>query len=213
MEALRVKAGHEERLKNGWRMVVEPLNKVRINPHPSEVSLHEARHAYAAMLLGIGVHYMTNVAEGNSLGHTLLSQFNPVVAAAPDALGSPGGGHDLWQIFWSGHSIESARSQARALLADHEKEILALATRLDEIRKMGGQEMFALAREVDKEKREGPLMLVRLIAPDGTEKKIEKRARGNVVELSAADLPKDSEDEAQKEKDVVQVPIELPKAA
>lgn len=143
------------------------------------------------MLLGIGVQYMTNIPEGNSAGHAVMHEFHPVVAAAPHAMGSPGGSHDLAQIKAANENVNAAIAEAQALLAGHEDEILALATRLDEIRTMGGKEMLFIARQVKEEKRYGPMMLVRVIAPDGTEKRIERRAPGNAVTLSADELPKE----------------------
>jgi hypothetical protein len=167
MEGVFARIGQETFLPDGSKIIVEELSGLRIDKNPSATSIHEAQHALAAILLGVGVYYMTNIPEGDSLGHTLFSHFNPVVAAAPHAMGSPGGGHDLMQIHESGTSVAAAIAAARNLLKGHENEMLALATALDERKKLGGSEMLAITRQADEEKREGKILLIRIISPDG----------------------------------------------
>ncbi|MBV9349683.1 MAG: hypothetical protein JO026_02940 [Patescibacteria group bacterium] len=201
-EKMRISAESAEELlfPDGTRVTGRYLDSLPINRKPSATSLHEARHAFAAYLLGIDVYYLTNIPEGNSLGHTLLAGFHPVVAAAPDALGSPGGSSDLRKVDASGHSIEGARAEARELLAGYEEEIFALATALDMRNTLGGSEMVAIAREIDAEKKEGKWMLITITSPDGKTETLKQRGKSNIevpLHIPQEVLPEPPFDEAQ----------------
>lgn len=193
MEAVRAQAGQETRLDDGTVLIIEPVETLRIDRNPSPTSQHEAWHALAAILLGIGVYHLTNIPEKGSLGHTQVARFDAIVAAAAHAMGCSGGSHDLYMIMLSGQNVGGAINKARGLLSGHKKKMLAIATALDERKKMNGSETLAIVRQVDKETKEGKMVLVKIISPDGkvVKKKKALDKNGHLM-LGQADLPREA---------------------
>jgi hypothetical protein len=170
-----IRPGYETVLSDGTRITAEPISNFRINRNPSEVALHEAYHVLAAILQGVGVKRATVVPEGDALGVTEVTQFDPVVAAAAHAFGCDGCGHDLTLVMLSGHDVGSSASAARSLLSGYEDEIFAIATLLDERKSVDGSEAIGIVRHIDEVSREEELMVVKVTAPNGTRNTHTKR--------------------------------------
>jgi hypothetical protein len=186
--------GHETLLSDGTRIIVESFDDLEIDENPSDISQHEAWHALAALLLGIGVEYLTNIPEGNTAGHTKVEKFHPIAAAAAHAMGCSGGGHDLKMIRMSGNNVNTALMGARTLLSGERRKMLAIATALDKKKTLGGNETLAIVKHVNAGVHENAMALVRIIAPDGKEsqKKVQKLGEKVLVpvEISRTEVPK-----------------------
>ncbi len=165
------KTRSERILPDGRKVVIEGLSTLTIDRRisPESVEYHEACHALAQLLLGKGVRYLTNIPEGDSAGHTAVDSLDPVVAAAAEAMGCVGTGHDLMMIEVLGHDVHAAIEGARRLLRGRETEILAIATMLREKRTLGGTEAWKLACDAEEIQRGGEVYLVTIEHPDGTQ--------------------------------------------
>ncbi len=133
----------------GAEVVVRRLEGSVVDMSVNPVAFHEACHALAAMLLNITVFSATDVPSSDYLGATFLGEYNPTVAAAAEAMGCAGTGHDLWSIWVMGYDPSTEISNARALLSGHEDELNAVATAIQNSGSASGGEMAAAEARVD----------------------------------------------------------------
>ncbi len=121
---------HKRPRQEGAQFITQLLNPTPIHEGLSDVALHEAEHAVAALETGTGVGELSIVPdiEQGSGGHVLMDAFNPVAAAAPDAHGRGGTGHDLMQIKNAGYNVNAMRARAREVLSNKKHVVHALAS-------------------------------------------------------------------------------------
>lgn len=124
---------------------------------------HEACHVLAAQELGISVDEASNVPGPGYNGYTAIAHFDPIVAAAAEAMHCDGTGHDLWSIAKAGFDPAQAVSAARSLLSGRKDELSAIATAIHRGRTVSGAQMRAHRARLDSD-----LVHVRHRRPDGT---------------------------------------------
>lgn len=171
----------EQLLETGERVIFESVDTLEIDESIDDksVEMHEAWHALAALLLGVGVKGVTVIPGTGYEGATFLDGYNPLVFAAAHAMHCDGTGHDLSVIHMAEGQTGEAVGQARALLSGekNKRRAKAIATLLKRRKSIGGGEAWAVFHEINKKDRDGELYFVRVIRPDGTEVTEEKRAK------------------------------------
>ena len=150
-------------------------------------ALHEARHGTAAELNGTRVLFATVVPGKGYLGLTALSSFDAVAAAAPNAHGDDGTGADVQMIQEAGHSVGGAASSARNILASREAQLMvnAVAFALDRHGTLSGRDI----REIIRHVKEGEVLEITVIPPEGNQRKIRHTARHDDTTI---DIPVDT---------------------
>ena len=150
---------------------------------------HEACHAVAAMLLNITVFEATDIPGPGYGGYTSIAEFDSTVAAAAEAMGCDGTGHDLWSIAMQGDDPDAAVSSARSLLSGHMDELKAVATSIHGNGLASGATMDHARTRVTED-----LVRVTIENPDGTTRTELKTLRRGDVYL---DLPREYPDVKQ----------------
>ena len=162
------------------------VRKVEVKrPIPGPVAEHESAHVVAAGKIVSA----TIIPSGDALGTTQPVKMTAQAAAAAEALGCSGTGHDM---FITEHVLgvdpSVAKSAARSALSGKSEEMYEVATLLQE-RSTIGQADVEEARENVKKRNQGIFPVeVEIIAPDGRRQSITAKSfRG---EISIADLSK-----------------------
>ncbi len=129
----------------------------------SETDYHEAEHSVAGIEDGIHINKVTNIAGPGYLGLTEPASFSAVAAVAPHANGRGGTSHDLFVAEMMGADIGSAEKVARAIIAQKEEHIGAVARHLHIERTLTGSDVERIMDDVDK----GDKVDVTIKRPDG----------------------------------------------
>lgn len=175
METVRLRP-KEKRLINGLSVEMRVVDGFESDPFINDTAHHEACHILAAFLMGVTVHGATDKPGEGYSGATFLGSFNAIVAAAAEAMGCDGTGHDLWQIEAMGENPKTAVSSARSLLSERIQELLAIATILRKRRNISGEE----AREAKDKAGEEPLLEITVTNPKtGAQRKERRGANDN----------------------------------
>ncbi|HVF68958.1 MAG TPA: hypothetical protein VNA13_00150, partial [Xanthomonadales bacterium] len=145
-ESVSISPTETKYLKSGTRISAYFAEKKQLKT-PSDTAQHEAKHAVVAILTNTGVESATIIPGPGYLGLTKLSGFNAAAAAA-DADGHGGTGHDLFIISASGHDVGSARSVARSVISSNRDEAEATASLIEERGIVSGIEIDQTIKEV-----------------------------------------------------------------
>ena len=138
-------------LADGTELVVERVAGTVASEWVDPVAFHEACHALAGILLNLAVYSATDIPGPGYLGATFLGDYHPTVAAAAEAMGCAGTGHDMWSIWATGHDPQAAVSNARSLLSGHHYELKAIATAIHESGSASGSEMVDAKTRVNSD--------------------------------------------------------------
>ncbi len=114
----------------------------------NHTAYHEACHALAALLVGVGLHKATDQPGDGYDGATWTGGYDRVVAAAAHAMGCRGTRHDMWTVRVMGDSPTAATAAAFALLAGRVSEINAIATEIQSQRVASGTQMAHARKRV-----------------------------------------------------------------
>ena len=152
---------------------------------PGPVAKHEAAHVVAAGKIVSA----TIIPSGDALGTTQPVKMTAQAAAAAEALGCSGTGHDMFiteHVLGVGPSV--AKSAARSALSGKSEEMYEVATLLQERRTIGQSDVDE-ARQNVKDRNQGIFpIVVEIIIPDGRTRSI--TAKSFHGEISIADLSK-----------------------
>lgn len=173
----------------GAQVAIERVGGVVVEHGVGGTAYHEACHALAAMLLDITVFEATDVPGPGYGGYTSVAEFDSTVAAAAEAMGCDGTGHDLWSIAMHGDDPDAAVASARSLLSPHMEELNAVATSIQSNRIATGDMMDTARTRVTED-----LVRVTIENPDGTTRTELKTLRRGDVYL---DLPREYPDVKQ----------------
>jgi hypothetical protein len=199
-EGIQVRFGETKRLPDGTRIVVERKKRPHEKRKGGKTARHEARHIVAAELNGTRVLSASVIPGPGYLGITFLSGPDAAAAAAPDAHGDDGTGHDMRIVKQMGVSPEGARHAGKMLLKGKEEHVEAVATALDAAGTLSGSAIREVMRDID----EGDEVTIKIYAPDGTlETKRQRQKNPHGVFVSESELPKaakDNEEKNRKEK-------------
>ena len=160
--------------------------KVEIKrPIPGSVAKHESAHVVAAGKIVSA----TIIPSGDALGTTQPVKMTAQAAAAAEALGCSGTGHDM---FIAEHVLgvdpNVAKSAARSALSGKSEEMYEVATLLQERRTIGQSDVEE-ARQNVKDRNKGIFPVeVEIITPDARRRSI--IAKSFHGEISIADLSK-----------------------
>lgn len=139
------------KLVDGADIAVERVAGAVVENGVNSVAYHEACHALAAMLLNIAVSGATDIPGPGYLGATWVADYHPTVAAAAEAMGCDGTGHDMWTVWAMGDDPSTAVSNARALLWGREDELRAVATSIQNAGMASGTEMYEAQSRVEED--------------------------------------------------------------
>ena len=158
MERIHIKPGETQVRSDGS---VARASKARFSvPTEGTSSLtddHEMTHVYPILRRNGSFDEVTNIAEGNSLGHVkVTSAFDPVAVVAPWAMGLPGGGSkdspgsDIAQLYANGYTPDSVSGEARRLCTEGKTHIRALAIALNKNRTMNQSGSERIVNAIDE---------------------------------------------------------------
>ena len=148
---------------------------------PGPVAKHEAAHVVAAGKIVSA----TIIPSGDALGTTQPVKMTAAAAAAAEALGCNGTGHDM---FITEHVLgvdpSVAKSAARSALSGKSEEMYEVATLLQERRTIGQSDVDE-ARQNVKDRNQGIFPIeVEIITPDGQRRSITARSFRNEINIS-----------------------------
>ncbi len=185
LEAVRI--GHDE----GWRTssvrgadVSVARASGAIIETSDDTAYHEACHVLAAVLLDITVHEATNIPGPGYGGYTSLAQYDTTVAAAAEAMGCDGTGHDMYTVEMHGGDHGTAVARARALLSGRKDDLLAIATAIEKKGTATGSQMAE-----HRERLARDLVLITFRLPDGTTMREYRTTQDDRVHLLIPDEP------------------------
>lgn len=184
----RVQVRHDEQCTSqyvGGAAVSVARTKGPVIETHDQTAYHEACHALAAMILGITVHEATNIPGPGYGGYTSVARYDTTVAAAAEAMGCDGTGHDMWTVAMHGEDPSDAVASARALLSGRKNDLLAIATAIEQNGVATGSQMAEHHERLARD-----LVSVTVTAPDGTTTTEYRTAYDTEVQLH---LPPDGE--------------------
>ncbi len=161
--SLGLSEANSTQVVEGAEVVVERVAGTVVEGGVNGTAFHEACHALAAMLLNITVFEATDIPSGDYSGATWLAEYDPTVAAAAEAMGCDGTGHDMWTIAMMGDSPDAAVASARSLLSGHGDELNAVATSIQSAGTASGVTMDHARTRVSED-----IVEVTIKNPDGT---------------------------------------------
>lgn len=139
---------------------------------------HEACHVLVAMLVGVAVHEATNIPGPGYGGYTKVSRYDTTVAAAAEAMGCSGTGHDLWSITEAGVDPNHAVRSARSLLSGRDIDLRAIATAIEQNGLVTGRDIAT-----HHERLAHDLVSATITHPDGTTTTEYQTAHATEVQL------------------------------
>jgi hypothetical protein len=163
----------------GVEVVVERLGGTVVESAINGTAFHEACHSLAAMLLNITVLEATDIPSGDYSGATWVTEYDPTVVAAAEAMGCDGTGHDMWTIAANGDDPDAAVASARALLTGHMDSLNAVASSIQDHGLVSGQTMAEARTRISED-----LVEVTIKNPDGTLRTELRTLRGGELYLS-----------------------------
>ncbi len=177
--ALGLTEAETTQMVEGAEVVVERLGGTVVEQSINGTAFHEACHAVAAMLLNITVFEATDIPGPGYGGYTSIAEFDSTVAAAAEAMGCDGTGHDMWSIAANGDDPDTAVASARALLSGQMNTLNAVATSIQENGVASGQTMAEAQGRVSED-----MVEVTIKNPDGTYKTELRTLRGGELYLA-----------------------------
>lgn len=144
----------------------------------NHTAFHEACHVLAAFLVMMTVYKATDIPSADYGGATWVSDYDPRVAAAAEAMGCSGTGHDMWTVDMMGDSPTAAIVGAFALIGNRHDELNAIATEIQARGTASGSDMANAKDRVHTD-----VVEVTVEAKDGTTKSHIVAARANTVHV------------------------------
>jgi hypothetical protein len=164
-----------EELRDGTKVTVRRVEGAVTDWSVNSTAYHESCHALAAMLLGITVYAATDQPGPGYGGATWVDGYDRRVAAAAEAKGCSGTGHDMMTVAMMGDSPSGAVSEAATLLSGQDSQLLAVATAIQRRGTVSGGDMHAAHDrvqsdliEVTTEGADGTVTTETLIANNGS---------------------------------------------
>ena len=167
-----------EELSDGTKVTVRRVEGAVTDWSINGTAYHEACHAVAAILLGIPVYAATDQPGPGYGGATWVAGYDRRVAAAAEAKGCAGTGHDMWTIAMMGDSPTAAVAEAASLLSGQESQLKAVATIIQRAGMASGQQMHNASERTTVD-----LVEVRTENPDGTTETETRVARDNAIDI------------------------------
>lgn len=155
-------------------------------PIPLRTAKHEAAHVVASG----EIIEATIIPSGDALGTTQPKKMTAAAAAAAEAMGHSGTGHDMMLVkHYLGVSPEVAISAAKSALQGKEEEMKEVATLLEERRTIGQRDVEE-ARENVKNRAQGIFPIqIEIITADGNKKQIETKSYKGEIKISDFFVP------------------------
>lgn len=171
-----VEVGKKKRLANGVEIVASKLKEQIINP--SDTARHEATHIVVAGQ----IRRATIIPSGNALGSTEPVEMTAAAAMAAHAMGHDGTGWDEFLTkFLLRVNPESAASVARAVLANKEEELQAVAEELEEKKTIGQYDVERAYQKAERRRQRIDRAKIVVLRPNGKSEEHELESHHNIV--------------------------------
>lgn len=164
MERIKFQESISIKYENGVRVSARIKDSQKGRPSPGSTARHEAAHVVAAG----SIEWATIIPSGDAQGATKLKSLTAAAAAAAEAMGYDGTGHDMTLVEnYLGTSRSEAISQAKGALSGKEKEMEEVATLLEEKGTIGQSDVDKAMSDVHKRKLGIHPVEIEITKPDG----------------------------------------------